>query len=330
MNDINQETVIIEQISNEDKDRTARIHQICQSSTLSNKERNELSDFTQEFGDRLSGPHVWNLLHQNNNEVMVYKRSTDPSCFTIFTIKIDDESKEISLHLEAICSGSRKRKEKKNVASYNLLVDNFNKLKTVRTKSDGDYALFDLEYRIRTIMACNEFREYKAKIHLGAINKEYVVAFYVRNGYNFDRAGLLDQESSLIPMKKTLQNTKEWKEFLEAFKSIQDSSRSHKMRLIYQFQKNIFMSKTLSYTGLNTSGQKYFVYTDGSYSYLNRDWSYRLSSIYHRDKNGKVDFVRFNENERRQPEESSDEEPSDEEQKMEEENQTPSPMINGQ
>lgn len=255
MNNINQETAIIEQISNEDKDRTARIHKICQSSTLSNKERNELSDFTQEFGDRLSGPHVWDLLHQDNNQVTVYKRSTDPSCYTIFTIEVDDETKEIILHLKAICSASHKKKEQTDV-TYNLLIENFNKLKTVRTKSDGDYALFDLEYRIRTIMACNEFREYKAKILFGAINKEYVVAFYVRNGYNFDPNGLLDQESSLIPMKKTLQKTKEWEEFLQAFESIQDSSRSQKMKLIYQFQKNIFMLKILSYTGVNMSGQK--------------------------------------------------------------------------
>ncbi len=95
------------------------------------------------------------------------------------------------------------------------------------------------------------------------------------------------------------------------------------MKLIYQFQKNIFMRKTLSYKGVNSSGQKYFAYTDGSYSYLNRDWSNRLSSIYHREKDGSVDFVRLNEMERRQPEESSDEESNDEnelenEQKMEE------------
>ena len=91
------------------------------------------------------------------------------------------------------------------------------------------------------------------------------------------------------------------------------------------------MGKTLAYKGVNRSGQKYFAYTDGSYSYINRDGFNRLSSIYHREKNGKVDFVRLNEMERRQPEESSDEESSDEEDNMEEgEDQTPITNGNGQ
>ena len=90
------EKSIFQQIGNNDRGRRSRIHEICQSSELSNKERIELSDFTQEFGDRLSGPHVWDLLHQDNNEVTVYKCSTDPSCYTIFTIKIDEEKKEIT------------------------------------------------------------------------------------------------------------------------------------------------------------------------------------------------------------------------------------------
>ena len=98
---------------------------MCQSPELSNKERKELSNLTQEFGDRLSGPYVWDLLHQDNNEVTVYKNTTDTKCYTIFTIKKNDEKKEIILNLEAICSESHKRKEKKN-ATYNLLIDKFN------------------------------------------------------------------------------------------------------------------------------------------------------------------------------------------------------------
>ena len=325
MNSLNDnETSTIKDISNQDKDRTSKIHKICQSSELSTNEKQELSDFTEEFGDRLSGPHVWDLLHQDNNKVTVYKNTTDTKCYTIFTIKKDDEKKEIILHLEAICSESRKRKEKKN-ATYNLLIDKFNKLKTEATsRSNGDYALFDLEYRIRTIMASNEFRGYTAKILLGAINKEYVVAFYVKNGFNFDRSNRQTEDSSLVPMQKTLQNTEEWEVFLQRLESIQDSSRSNKMKL-YQFQKKIFMRKELVYKGVNSSGQKYFVYADGSYSYLNRDYCNRLSSIYHRERDGTVDFVRLDPSDRR-TEESSDEEVSDEEiendHNMEEEDQT--------
>ena len=323
MNHLNNTSSDIEyhqQIGNEDRERRSKIYQMCQSPELSNKERKELSNLTQEFGDRLSGPYVWDLLHQDNNEVTVYKRTTDPSCFTIFNINLDEENKEIILHLKAICSESRKRKGNTNI---NLLINQFSKLKTAKGRSDGDYALFDLEYRLRTIMASNEFRDYTARIILESINKEYVVAYYVKNGFNFDNRQTEDR--SLVPMQKTLQNTREWEVFLQAFETSQDSSRTHKMKLIYQFQKEIFIGKKLVYKGENSSGQNYFVYADGSYSYLNRDWCNRLSSIYHRERDGTVDFVRLDPSDRR-TEEPSDEEFSDEEiendHNMEEEDQT--------
>ena len=89
------------------------------------------------------------------------------------------------------------------------------------------------------------------------------------------------------------------------------------MRTIYQFQKKIFMGKSLRYKGVNMSGQTYFVYADGSYSYINRDQYNRLSSIYHREKDGRVDFVRLGMWEKK-TELSSDEESSNEESSEEE------------
>ena len=166
---------------------------------FSMKEKQELSDFTEEFGDKLDGPYVWKQLHLDNNEVTFYRSGTNPSCFSIYTLGIDEEKKEIILDLKAICSSPRSSKG--GIVSDNLLHYCFNRLRLRRGKSDGDWALFDLEYRMRTILNSKEFRDYTGRIKLEAINEEYVVAFYVKNGYSFDPPRC-NTDDSLLPMKK--------------------------------------------------------------------------------------------------------------------------------
>ena len=52
---MNNKNEIIKQICNEDVERKSKIDKLCQSPRLSEKEKKEISDFTQEFGDTLSG-----------------------------------------------------------------------------------------------------------------------------------------------------------------------------------------------------------------------------------------------------------------------------------
>ena len=242
---MNNENEIIKQICNEDAERKSKIDKLCQSPRLSEKEKKEISDFTQEFGDRLSGSYVWDLLHDKKNKVTTYRRaSDDQSCFSVFTIDVDYENRELTLHLKAICSSGRKHKKTKENSTLNILQYSFEKMMTRKAKSDGDYALFDLECRLQYILNSSEFRYYKAKIQLDSINKEYVVSFYVRNGYTLDCTRTSEY---LVPMKKLITETKGFELFPEDFGS--QKSRSQKMKLIYKYQKKIFNEKTLQYTG---------------------------------------------------------------------------------
>ena len=59
----------------------------------------------------------------------------------------------------------------------------------------------------------------------------------------------------------------------------------------YEFNNKLWF--IYLFTGVNKDGQTYFVYNDGSYSYINRDSLKRLSSIYHREKDGSVSFDRL-------------------------------------
>ena len=296
----------IMRVVSEDSDRESKIDKLCRIGMLSKKEKQEISDFTQEFGGNLSGPYVWEQLHLDNNEVTTYRQVHDQTCFSVYKIRSDDEERELILELKAICSSGRKEKKREN-DNVNLLRDQFSKLKIRKRKTDGDFALFDLEYRLRTILSSEQFAGFTAKIQLDAINIEYVVAFYVKNGYNFDRTRTLE-ESSLLPMKKLIKKTPKWKSFLQAFERSRDSSRGAKLKAIYKFQKEIFDRKTFKYKGINMSGQTYFTYSDGSYSYLNRDWSYRMSSIHHREPDGTVEFIRIPPHQRKaQIQESCDE-----------------------
>ena len=244
---MNNENEIIKQICNEDVERKSKIDKLCQSHRLSEKEKNEIIDFTQEFGDTLSDVHVWHLLHDKENKVTTttYRRaSDDQSCFSVFTIDVDYENKELTLHLKAICSSGRRHKKTKENSTLNILQYSFEKMMTRKTKSDGDYALFDLEFRLRCILNSSEFRYYKAKIQLESINKEYVISFYVRNGYTLDCTRTSEY---LVPMKKLITETKGFELFPEDFGS--QKSRSQKMKLIYKYQKKIFNEKTLEYKG---------------------------------------------------------------------------------
>ena len=67
------------------------------------------------------------------------------------------------------------------------------------------------------------------------------------------------------------------------------------------------------FTGVNKDGQTYFLYNDGSYSYINRDRFKRLSSIYHREKDGSVSFDRLPDVYRRAYSSSSSSDAEDEE-----------------
>ena len=140
--------------------------------------------------------------------------------------------------------------------------------------------LRDLEELIKTLVVYIEIKE--AEIHLESVNIEYVVSFYIKNG--FVPTEKEPTEEDLIPMIKRVSLDRTLEEMMQPP-----------------------MTRKCLYKGRNGNGNVYFCYSDGTFSYLNMKRG-RFSSAYHMYSDGHSELGFVPEKRRKEFDTESDEE----------------------
>ena len=233
-----------------------QIKDIVKSEDITFKAYLQLITMTQDFGKPLSPDYVQNQLDTPGKNVVVYRTNNkivgdnrdEPSGFAIYQLKQEDDT--IICEVLALVSAHNKKK------IHNMLVTSEAVINADKEnqRSCGDAILEDIQEWLLDLMKLLPTIT-RAKITLEALNIEYVVCFYAKHGFVPDQK--TPSEDSLIPMKLDVKEKCECVEKLHA-------------------------KRTLVYKGTNNEGNKFYTFSDGSYSYVNLDRRTRgLVSIYH-------------------------------------------------
>ena len=241
--------------------RLFKIKEVLKGGNITLEKYTELIALTTQRGGSLDPEFVGKHLEERENHVVIYNRNTKlipeetggSSGFIIYTI----EHKDHIIVCNLICILSIDNKQKiSDILNEDVPDWKLKSRKKLEAQGCGDMALKDLENVVKAMLVAEQGVE-TAEICLESVNVEYVVGFYIKNG--FVPTSAVPSEDGVIHMRK----------------------RISLKRTLEEVHHPELYNRRLVYTGTNREGNTFYSYEDGSYSYRNMDSKGRLRSVYH-------------------------------------------------